>query len=58
LEHRGKLDGNPDLIKFCQTLEKVCVDTVDNGVMTKDLAGCIHGLQKLVHLKWCCVELD
>uniref|UniRef100_A0A668AFA8 isocitrate dehydrogenase (NADP(+)) n=1 Tax=Myripristis murdjan TaxID=586833 RepID=A0A668AFA8_9TELE len=44
LEHRGKLDGNPDLIKFSQTLEKVCVETVENGVMTKDLAGCIHGL--------------
>uniref|UniRef100_A0A4W6FMC5 isocitrate dehydrogenase (NADP(+)) n=2 Tax=Lates calcarifer TaxID=8187 RepID=A0A4W6FMC5_LATCA len=44
LEHRGKLDGNPDLIKFSQTLEKVCVETVESGVMTKDLAGCIHGL--------------
>uniref|UniRef100_A0A672JP33 Isocitrate dehydrogenase [NADP] n=1 Tax=Salarias fasciatus TaxID=181472 RepID=A0A672JP33_SALFA len=44
LEHRGKLDGNPDLIKFSQTLEKVCVQTVESGVMTKDLAGCVHGL--------------
>uniref|UniRef100_A0A8P4G845 Isocitrate dehydrogenase [NADP] n=1 Tax=Dicentrarchus labrax TaxID=13489 RepID=A0A8P4G845_DICLA len=44
LEHRGKLDGNSDLIKFSQTLEQVCVETVENGVMTKDLAGCIHGL--------------
>merc|ERR1739838_104151 len=44
LEHRGKLDGNPDLIKFSQTLERVCVETVESGVMTKDLAGCIHGL--------------
>uniref|UniRef100_A0A671X098 Isocitrate dehydrogenase [NADP] n=1 Tax=Sparus aurata TaxID=8175 RepID=A0A671X098_SPAAU len=44
LEHRGKLDGNTDLMKFSQTLEKVCVATVENGVMTKDLAGCIHGL--------------
>ncbi|XP_039242393.1 isocitrate dehydrogenase [NADP], mitochondrial isoform X1 [Pipra filicauda] len=44
LEHRGKLDSNPDLIKFAQTLEKVCVDTVEGGTMTKDLAGCIHGL--------------
>merc|ERR1712168_85044 len=47
LEHRGNLDGNPDLVKFCQTLEQVCVDTVDNGVMTKDLAGCIHGLKNV-----------
>uniref|UniRef100_A0A8C6TIX2 Isocitrate dehydrogenase [NADP] n=1 Tax=Neogobius melanostomus TaxID=47308 RepID=A0A8C6TIX2_9GOBI len=44
LEHRGKLDGNPDLIKFSQTLERVCVETVESGIMTKDLAGCIHGL--------------
>ncbi|KAJ0002043.1 hypothetical protein NQD34_001839 [Periophthalmus magnuspinnatus] len=44
LEHRGKLDGNPDLIKFSQILEKICIETVENGVMTKDLAGCIHGL--------------
>uniref|UniRef100_A0A672HTX5 Isocitrate dehydrogenase [NADP] n=1 Tax=Salarias fasciatus TaxID=181472 RepID=A0A672HTX5_SALFA len=47
LEHRGKLDGNPDLIKFSQTLERVCVDTVESGVMTKDLAGCIHGLSNV-----------
>uniref|UniRef100_A0A8B9S893 isocitrate dehydrogenase (NADP(+)) n=1 Tax=Apteryx owenii TaxID=8824 RepID=A0A8B9S893_APTOW len=44
LEHRGKLDSNPDLMKFAQTLEKVCVETVESGTMTKDLAGCIHGL--------------
>jgi isocitrate dehydrogenase len=38
LEHRGKLDGNEALIKFARTLEKVCVDTVESGFMTKDLA--------------------
>ncbi len=43
LEHRGKLDGNQELIDFCKTLEKVCVDTVESGTMTKDLALCIHG---------------
>jgi len=43
LEHRGRLDNNPDLIKFAQTVEKVCVETIENGVMTKDLAGCVHG---------------
>jgi len=43
LEFRGKLDGNSDLINFCQTLEKVCVETVESGKMTKDLAVCIHG---------------
>ena len=38
LEHRAKLDGNPELSKFAKTLEKVCVDTVEAGFMTKDLA--------------------
>lgn len=38
LEHRGKLDNNQDLIKFCNTLEQVCIDTVESGKMTKDLA--------------------
>lgn len=43
LEHRGNLDGNQELINFCQTLEKVCVDVVESGRMTKDLAVCIYG---------------
>jgi isocitrate dehydrogenase len=43
LAHRGKLDETPDVIRFAQTLEKVCVDTIEAGVMTKDLAVCIHG---------------
>ena len=38
LLHRGKLDANHDLIDFCQKLEQVCVETVENGEMTKDLA--------------------
>ena len=38
LAHRAKLDGNADLAKFAATLEKVCVDTVEAGHMTKDLA--------------------
>ena len=42
LEHRGKLDGNQELIDFCHTLEKVCIDTVEGGDMTKDLALLIH----------------
>ena len=43
LEHRGRLDGNDALINFCQTLEQVCVDVVESGRMTKDLAVCIYG---------------
>ena len=38
LAHRAKLDNNADLAKFALTLEKVCVDTVESGFMTKDLA--------------------
>ena len=38
LNHRGKLDGNAELQKFAETLEKVVVDTVEAGQMTKDLA--------------------
>jgi isocitrate dehydrogenase len=43
LAFRGKLDGNKDLIRFAETLEKVCVDTIESGKMTKDLAVCIYG---------------
>lgn len=43
LAHRAKLDGNKDLARFCDTLEKVCVETIESGAMTKDLAVCIHG---------------
>jgi isocitrate dehydrogenase len=38
LEHRGKLDGTPDVTAFAQTLERVCIETVESGQMTKDLA--------------------
>ncbi len=43
LAHRGKLDNTPELINFAETLEKVCVATVESGKMTKDLAVCIYG---------------
>ena len=43
LAHRGKLDNNIELIDFCKTLETVCIETVENGQMTKDLALLIHG---------------
>jgi len=43
LAFRGKLDGNTDLIKFSEALEQVCVETVESGKMTKDLALIIHG---------------
>lgn len=43
LAFRGKLDDNPALIKFSNSLEQVCIETVESGKMTKDLAICIHG---------------
>ncbi len=43
LLHRGKLDNNAELIKFCETLEKVCIATVEGGEMTKDLAILVYG---------------
>ena len=43
LAHRGKLDGNAELIQFAEALEAVCVETVEAGSMTKDLAVCIYG---------------
>jgi isocitrate dehydrogenase len=38
LEHRGKLDGTPEVSEFARTLERVCVQTIEGGQMTKDLA--------------------
>lgn len=43
LAHRGRLDETPELVRWAETLEKVCVDTIESGFMTKDLAVCIHG---------------
>jgi isocitrate dehydrogenase len=38
LAHRGRMDGTPDVTQFAETLERVCVQTVEAGKMTKDLA--------------------
>jgi len=38
LEHRGKLDNTPEVVGFAEALERVCVETVESGTMTKDLA--------------------
>ena len=38
LKHRGKLDGTPEVTKFAEDLERVCIETVESGKMTKDLA--------------------
>lgn len=47
LLHRAKLDNNADLKRFAETLEKVCVDTIESGFMTKDLAICIKGMSNV-----------
>jgi len=44
LAHRAKLDNNAALAKFCANLEEVCIETIEGGVMTKDLAICIKGM--------------
>jgi isocitrate dehydrogenase len=43
LAHRGKLDGTPEVTAFAETLERICVETVEGGAMTKDLALLIGG---------------
>ncbi|ELU08750.1 hypothetical protein CAPTEDRAFT_183927 [Capitella teleta] len=44
LAHRAKLDNNKELAHFSQALEEVCIETIESGSMTKDLAGCIKGI--------------
>jgi len=47
LLHRASLDDNAELKAFAETLEKVCIDTIESGKMTKDLAICIKGMNKV-----------
>ena len=58
LSHRGKLDSNEELIKFSTTLEKVCIDSVENGTMTKDLAILIGPSSKYLTTNQFLDELD
>jgi isocitrate dehydrogenase len=43
LEHRAKLDNNAALLQFCRALEEVCIETMESGKLTKDLAISVHG---------------
>jgi isocitrate dehydrogenase len=43
LAFRGKLDGNAELVRFCDILEQTCVEAVEGGDMTKDLASLLYG---------------
>ncbi|MFW6204142.1 MAG: NADP-dependent isocitrate dehydrogenase [Actinomycetota bacterium] len=45
LAHRGKLDGTPEVVGFAEALERVCIETVESGKMTKDLALLVGGDQ-------------
>ncbi|KAI8784237.1 isocitrate dehydrogenase [NADP] cytoplasmic-like isoform X1 [Biomphalaria glabrata] len=47
LAHRAKLDNNAELQKFAENLESVCVETIESGIMTKDLAICIKGMNSV-----------
>jgi len=58
LAHRGKLDSNNELIKFSKTLETVCINCVENGSMTKDLAILIGPSSKYLTTNQFLVELD
>ena len=58
LAHRGKLDDNNKLIKFSKTLENVCIDCVENGTMTKDLATLIGPSSKFLTTNQFLDELD
>lgn len=48
LLHRAALDNNAELKKFAEVLEKVCIDTIESGFMTKDLAICVAGSMSAV----------
>jgi len=48
LAHRAKLDDNADLARFAQVLEDVCIETIEAGFMTKDLAICIKNINESV----------
>jgi len=58
LAHRGKLDNNNDIIKFSNTLEQVCVDCVEKGSMTKDLAILVSSSQKFLTTNQFLDEID
>ncbi|MDA7763932.1 NADP-dependent isocitrate dehydrogenase [Pelagibacterales bacterium] len=58
LSYRGKMDDNQPLINFASTLEKVCVDTVESGHMTKDLAMLVSDNQKWLNTQEFLAKID
>jgi len=47
LMHRAKLDNNKELLHFAEALEEVCIETIESGFMTKDLAICVKGMNRV-----------
>jgi isocitrate dehydrogenase len=58
LSHRGRMDETPEVVQFAETLEKVCVDTVESGFMTKDLALLVGGDQGYLTTQQFMAKLD
>jgi len=58
LAHRGRMDETPEVVNFAETLEKVCVDTVESGFMTKDLALLVGGDQGYLTTQEFMAKLD
>jgi isocitrate dehydrogenase len=58
LAHRGRIDDTPDVVRFAETLERVCIDTVEHGKMTKDLASLIGPDQPWLTTEAFLAELD
>jgi isocitrate dehydrogenase len=58
LTYRGRFDDTPDVVDFARTLERVCVDTVESGYMTKDLAMLIGPDQKWLTTQDFLAKLD
>lgn len=58
LSYRGKFDETPEVVKFAQTLEQVCIETVESGCMTKDLALLVGGDQSFLTTEEFLAKLD
>ncbi|SBS85847.1 isocitrate dehydrogenase [NADP], mitochondrial, putative [Plasmodium ovale] len=56
LQHRAKLDKNLPLQQFCYALEKACIETVEEGLMPKDLAACIKGIKNVTEKDYLCTD--
>ncbi len=58
LAYRGRFDGTPDVTSFAETLERVCVETVESGFMTKDLAALIGQQQAYLNTQDFLAKID